>query len=254
MIKNSIKSLGIAASLTMALGYTGIAQAATVTTSGIWQNVDPANTVNLTGVGTNQISWGTPANPANAQSSYVFAGVTSQNVPIPPPSVNFLLGTFTHNNFTIAGEPDPSSIEGADLKLSLSGDINQMFTFSFDHNETPNNQNPGDGTACNVPGGFFEPCPDIVSFLDNGISDESITIDGVEYKLLLSGFVQNGNLVNQFITTEGQANSAEIFGRLERADAIPEPLTILGAGTALGFGTFFKKQISKKQSKEKTKA
>lgn len=251
MISNSIKSLGIAASLTTALGYGGIAQAATVSTSGIWTNVDPANTVGLTGVGTNQISWGTPANSQNAKSSYVFTGVTNASVPIPPPSINFLLGTFTHNNFTIAGEPEPSSIEGADLKLTLSGDINQMFTFSFDHNETQNNQ---PGSVCTIPPGFAEPCPDIVSFLNNGISEESITIGGVEYKLLLSGFLQNNTLVNQFITTEAQANSAQLFGRLERADAIPEPLTILGAGTALGFGTFFKKQVSKKQSKEKTKA
>ena len=32
--------------------------------------------------------------------------------------------------------------------------------------------------------------------------------------------------------------------------AVPEPLTILGTGTAIGFGAFFKRQTSKKQ-KEK---
>ncbi len=36
-------------------------------------------------------------------------------------------------------------------------------------------------------------------------------------------------------------------------EAVPEPLTLLGAGTALGFGTFFKRELSKKQKKEKTK-
>ncbi|WP_326997424.1 PEP-CTERM sorting domain-containing protein [Crocosphaera watsonii] len=30
---------------------------------------------------------------------------------------------------------------------------------------------------------------------------------------------------------------------------IPEPLTILGSATALGFGTFFKRKLSKKQRK-----
>lgn len=32
-------------------------------------------------------------------------------------------------------------------------------------------------------------------------------------------------------------------------EAIPEPLTILGAGTALGFGTFFKKRLAKANKK-----
>lgn len=36
--------------------------------------------------------------------------------------------------------------------------------------------------------------------------------------------------------------------------AIPEPLTMLGVGTALGFGTFFKQQLAKNQKKDKTKA
>ena len=31
--------------------------------------------------------------------------------------------------------------------------------------------------------------------------------------------------------------------------AVPEPLTILGAGTALGFGTFFKRKVAKKAKK-----
>lgn len=32
--------------------------------------------------------------------------------------------------------------------------------------------------------------------------------------------------------------------------AVPEPLTMLGAGTALGFGTFFKRKLAKKQGKK----
>ncbi len=35
---------------------------------------------------------------------------------------------------------------------------------------------------------------------------------------------------------------------------IPEPLTILGSGLALGFGAYFKKEHSRKQKKEKAKA
>lgn len=36
------------------------------------------------------------------------------------------------------------------------------------------------------------------------------------------------------------------------SEAIPEPLTIMGVGTALGFGTFFKREFAKKRKKGKT--
>ena len=36
--------------------------------------------------------------------------------------------------------------------------------------------------------------------------------------------------------------------------AVPEPLTILGSGLALGFGAYFKKEYSRKQKKAKAKA
>ncbi len=38
------------------------------------------------------------------------------------------------------------------------------------------------------------------------------------------------------------------------AKAVPEPLTILGVGTAIGFGSYFKRELSKKQNKQKAKA
>lgn len=50
--------------------------------------------------------------------------------------------------------------------------------------------------------------------------------------------------------------SVPIFGptlRVAQA-SVPEPFTIFGAGTALGFGTLFKRKLSKKQQKEATKA
>lgn len=42
---------------------------------------------------------------------------------------------------------------------------------------------------------------------------------------------------------------------LLRAQSVPEPLTIIGAGTALGFGAFFKRKLnhSKSARKETTK-
>lgn len=182
MIKNSLKALGIATTITsIVVGYTGIAQAATVNTSGIWTSVNPPGLSTLTGLNTNQISWGTPAG-GSGKSSYVFQGVSG--VTLPAPETDFLLGTFTHNNFPIF----PPSITGAALDLNLSitnGNIlNQTFSFNFNHNET-NNQQPCNPTGSTV-------CPDVVSFLNNGESNETITIGGVEYALFISGFQQGG--------------------------------------------------------------
>ena len=43
------------------------------------------------------------------------------------------------------------------------------------------------------------------------------------------------------------SNSNVFFDADNLQVAVPEPLTILGAGTALGFGTFFKRKLSKKE-------
>ncbi|ACK73116.1 hypothetical protein PCC7424_4757 [Gloeothece citriformis PCC 7424] len=47
------------------------------------------------------------------------------------------------------------------------------------------------------------------------------------------------------------ANGNAIF--TIRQNAVPEPLTIVGVGTALGFGSFFKRQQGKNPKKNKTK-
>ena len=66
-------------------------------------------------------------------------------------------------------------------------------------------------------------------------------------KLLITDTIITGDapaVVNSFTNTfRQQAVSA----------AVPEPLTILGTGTALGMGAFFKRQQAKKQQKEKAK-
>jgi hypothetical protein len=79
------------------------------------------------------------------------------------------------------------------------------------------------------------------------------------------GFAQQGNPnftadiadcpATQFCDYLGNARTNEwAFDILnvKDADAIPEPLTILGAGTALGFATFFKRKLSKTAKKDET--
>ena len=44
-------------------------------------------------------------------------------------------------------------------------------------------------------------------------------------------------------------NNSRLAFQVKGGATIPEPLTILGSATALGFGTFFKRKLSKKQRK-----
>jgi hypothetical protein len=65
--------------------------------------------------------------------------------------------------------------------------------------------------------------------------------------------------ITQFISTSNvtlihQTKPTTInYGTIHKVDPkpIPEPLTILGSATAMGFGTFFKRKIGKKLQQEK---
>ncbi|TGB10012.1 lamin tail domain-containing protein [Streptomyces sp. MZ04] len=74
------------------------------------------------------------------------------------------------------------------------------FSFRFNHFETPN-----DG-----------PNPDDEVDLPTRVSPESVTIDGQEYAVVITGFKQNGQIVNKFISPENGANSADIVAVLSR--------------------------------------
>ncbi|MEQ8755512.1 MAG: PEP-CTERM sorting domain-containing protein [Coleofasciculus sp. G1-WW12-02] len=76
-----------------------------------------------------------------------------------------------------------------------------------------------------------------------------------EYNEFSNGHI-NGQMIARSITGNGEyhivapnnGNSSVVFdGDLPDPEAVPEPLTILGSGMALGFGAFFKRQQSKKQ-------
>lgn len=230
-MKNKLQFFSVASTLTMLLGYTGIAQAATITTTGIWTQLagNPSNSI---GLGTSQVSWGEPANGLS-QSSYKFEGVS--NLALPLDNSNFLLGTFTHENYPIYLD----SITEANLAvdLNIGGNLSKTFNFLFQHNETPNNVDD----FCPDTPEYATPCPDVVS-IPGVSSTETIDINGLAYKLVINGFLQNGNLVNQFITQEAQANSAQLYAHLEQIpQPVPEPSLVFGM-TALGFYGFLKRK------------
>lgn len=59
---------------------------------------------------------------------------------------------------------------------------------------------------------------------------------------------RTGNLFK--FTVPGENDDYQVKSiTIETVEAVPEPITMLGAGTALGFGTFFKKSLAKKRKK-----
>ncbi len=255
IISKKIKFICMAATLAISMGYTEIAQALKISTSGEWTfTKDTNNNINnFTGLNSNKISWGNPynnSNPTKEKSSYVFEGIENQRYSRQSliSGDPFKLGEFTHNNFAITG----SSLKEARLQLDLDFKRNngnsifsQTFNLGFQHNETPNN---GENGVCTFTPGYDTPCPDIVS-LPTLISTEGVEIGGSMYKLLIEGFKQNATdteFDTQFITLESKSNTTNLYARLEKVSSntpsqrVPEPtaglgLFAIGAAGALKF-------------------
>ena len=149
------KSLIILSALVCALAATvlsGSASAANITyisISGNWHDpVDnvpgsqPGDPVITNGVPTSSINWGVTS--GTPQSGYDFTGTLPPPQTLPGPSPCFLLATFTHRNFEVSS-PSLTSVQ-LDVVLVLSVDGVQTaplnFTFTFNHEETPNNATP----------------------------------------------------------------------------------------------------------------
>lgn len=172
---------------------------------GIWTDATPAPSVS--GLGTNKISWGTPAS-WSGKSSYTFQGIA-------PPSksfgigTDFKLGTFTHANFPIYG---PSLTE-ATLNLTIKGsavgvggttNFEVSSVFEFTHTETPNI-----GYNC---------CKDIVKATINEGGSEVFSVDGENYIFNFTGFLldlNNAVPFSVFETKEDKKNKAFLVGSFQ---------------------------------------
>jgi hypothetical protein len=207
------------------------AQAVTISSSGIWTDAEIQDFEQLEGLGTNQVSWGTPAapefNPEQKKSSYVFEG-NSEYLGDDFVGQEFNLGLFTHNNFPIF----PPFLTGATLQVSLefANGLVQTFdlNFFFEHLETPNSPESGGCAAGGVP-----PCPDRVRILNSGVSEDTLEIGGVTYFLRILGFrdLETGILTRSFLTDEVAINQAFLVAELTRA--IPWQTDALAGSTAL---------------------
>ena len=176
-----------------------------VSTVGVWSNVveEVAGATFLTGLGTNQISWG-QSNYPGGQSSYYFEGISAASVSLD--GSYFVLGTFVHHNYPVYGY----SIRSATLQLTVTiNGVEVNFSFQLNHNEVPNEGIHG---ACPQTPGFGPPCPDTVA-INNSQSQETVVIDGKQYALCLAGFSQNNQAGSQFVTLENQANAVQLLGQ-----------------------------------------
>lgn len=151
----------------------------------------------------------------------------------------FNLGELTHFNQTIFGNKPIG--ETADFSLNLdfgdSGIGSQKFNFAFTVDETLNSQ-----AVCPYQTDAGKGCSDKITWDFSIDKKSSFMYQNEKYSLELVGFgkeLASRSIVNEFISQEGQDNSANLFARIvkvNRTQDIPEPTTLLGLA---GMGLFF---------------
>lgn len=227
----------LAAASAAAIIAAGAASAATVTlnsVSGVWSAAEPGDAVGLGGIGSNELRWGTPGSTGQ-QSGYDFVGTAPPPVVVAADGSPILLGTFTHLNFPILADPDPSSITGATLDVTYDLDVDGnsiLFTtsYSFAHWETPNSANPCADGGDNGVGINDNGCADRVTVVNNPESSQSVVIGKMRYTFNVTGFDAGSNIL---WTRERDVTSANLFGSITVA-AIPLPATGLLLLAGLG--------------------
>jgi len=223
--------LAILALASVALVPTGSALAAEITfvsVVGSWRDpvdtvpgIQPGDPIIVNGDPISSISWGTTT---GQQSGYDFIATPPPPFDLPGPIPFFSLGTFQHRNFVV-DEPWLVSAE-LDVLLILAVDGVPTgplsFTFTINHDETPNNLDP-----CPYPTPPGEGCTDRVTIVASA-EPTTFNVDGVDYTLAMS-FLDNGSPVDEFITREGDTvNASGLVGEF----TLPPGLTVTKTGPA----------------------
>lgn len=209
-----LHALAALAALTAA-GGASAAEITYLSVRGLWHSpvdtepgTQPGDPAITNGNPTSSISWGTTS---GSQSGYDFMATMPPPFSLPGPIPFFSLGTFQHRNFEV-DDPWLTSVQ-LDVILELAVDGVPMepltFTFTFNHEETPNNPTPP--ATCPYPTPPGDGCTDRVTIVSSA-EPTTFFVDGVEYTLSMS-FLNDGNPVSEFITEEGGTiNSSGLVG------------------------------------------
>lgn len=186
----------------------------------------------LNGVGTSQIAWGTPATNAG-QSSYLYTAAAPPPINNIPAETPFLLGTFTHFNNPVYAPSITSAVLQITLGMTIpsgGANVSKVFNYTFNHDETPNGASPCPYTPNNANG-----CSDQV-VIASAPGSQTFLIGNTWYTLQLGFGTSPTNIVNSFVTQEGVANTANIYGTFTSKDVpqVPEPGSMLALGLGLG--------------------
>ena len=128
------------------------------------------------------------------------------------------------------------------------GDVLGLSTFDVNLRDRPGNVVINYNSGTDFGAIFFQ-------FFGPTVPDDEFVFNNVETQLQLV-FPRPFNGI-------GTGDADAVFGvgsgpsggiNVSKITSVPEPLTILGSGLALGFGAYFKKEYSRKQKKTKAKA
>ena len=199
--------------------------------TGIWHDPmdnepgsQPGDPVITNGNPTSIVRWGTTN---GSQSGYDYTATVPPPFTLPGPIPFFSLGSFTHRNFEVS-DPSLTSVQ-LDVVLVLAVDGVPTgpltFTFTFNHEETPNNATP-----CPYPTPPGEGCTDRVTIVASP-QPTTFNVGGVDYTLAMN-FLVNGQPANQYITREGgTTNSSGLVGEFILPPGTPA-LTVEKSGPA----------------------
>ncbi|MEJ2857576.1 MULTISPECIES: choice-of-anchor K domain-containing protein [unclassified Saccharothrix] len=173
-----------------------------IITRGKWTAVT-ASVTNLSELDKPYIKWGIPAaDPKGGQSGYEFVPVSAH---AHLDGTECVLGKFIHHNWAVVMTEAMEFSAVLDIEVYFEDDRKvHPFQATFGHQETVNSPGYQD---------------DIVT-LPTILEPDFVHVDGVEYRVTITGFSRDGFTVPEFRSPEGESNDADIVARFEPTSSL----------------------------------